>query len=160
MRHEVSAAMPNLTVAGDLLLETQIDNILISERLLAWQAGFFSIVSLLLAGVGLYGVLTYVSVRRSHEIGIRIALGARPVAVVRLVARETTVPVIVGVVVGLGCGLGLARFLTSQLFRVEPTDFWSVVAPVACIVLTALTATIRPALRAVSMDPLVVLRSN
>ena len=160
LRREIAAAGPNLTVSGDLLLETQIDNILISERLLAWQAGFFSIVSLLLAGVGLYGVLSYVSVRRSREIGIRIALGARPAEVVRLIAHETTVPVLVGVVVGTACGFGLARFLESQLFRVAPTDVAILAIPIALILFTAVIATIRPALVAVSTDPLIVLRSN
>jgi predicted permease len=158
LRKEVETAAPALTVRGTILLGSQIDNTLIGERLLALLAGFFSVVVLLLASVGLYGVVNYASVRRTREIGIRMALGARPAAIVRLIVAETSTPVIAGIVLGIAGGIGLARYLASQLFGVRPTDFWSLAAPLACILIAAVTAVLPPALRAACADPLNALR--
>jgi predicted permease len=158
LRKEIETAAPTLTVRGSILLSSQIDNTTISERLLALLAGFFSIIALLLAGVGLYGVVNYAAVRRTREIGIRIALGARRWEVVRLTAAGTALPIIAGVALGAAAGLSLARYLASQLFAVKPADFWSLAAPVACILIAAAAAVLPPALRAASADPLIALR--
>jgi predicted lysophospholipase L1 biosynthesis ABC-type transport system permease subunit len=159
LRKEIeTAAAPALMVRGSILLGAQIDNTLIRERLLALLAGFFSVVALLLAGVGLYGVINYAAIRRTHEIGIRIALGARRSAVVRLIVSDTSMPVIAGIALGIACGIGLAHYLASQLFGVQPTDFWSLAAPLACILIAAIAAVLPPALRAASADPLNALR--
>jgi len=131
---------------------------MISERLLALLAGFFSVVALLLAGVGLYGVINYAAVRRTREIGIRIALGARRASVVRLIVSDTSLPVLAGIALGIGGGIAMARYLASQLFGVKPTDFWSLAAPLACILIAALAAVLPPAFRAASADPLIALR--
>jgi predicted permease len=157
-RKEIEASAPDLTVRGSILLQAQIDNTMISERLLAILAGFFSVVALLLAGVGLYGVINYAAVRRTHEIGIRVALGARRAAVVGLVVSDTFMIVVVGVSLGIAVGIAMARYLASQLFGVRPTDFWSLAAPVVCILLVAVGAALPPALRAASADPLIALR--
>ena len=158
LRKEIETAAPALTVRGSILLASQIDNTLIAERLLALLAGFFSVVALLLAGVGLYGVVNYAAVRRTREIGIRIALGSGRGAVVRLIVSSATMPVIAGIAVGIAAGLGLARYLAAQLFGVEPADFQSLAAPVACILIAAVAAVLPPAIRAASADPLVALR--
>ena len=158
LRKEIETADPALTVRGSILLASQIDNTMIGERLLALLAGFFSVVALLLAGVGLYGVINYAAVRRTREIGIRIALGARRGAVVRLMVSGATAPVIAGIVLGIAAGLGLARYLASQLYGVNPADFWSLAAPLACMLIAAVTAVLPPALRAASADPLIALR--
>ncbi|MGA2738350.1 MAG: ADOP family duplicated permease [Bryobacteraceae bacterium] len=158
LRKEVETADPILTVRGSILLASQIDNTMIGERLLALLAGFFSVVALLLAGVGLYGVVNYAAVRRTREIGIRIALGARRAAVVRMIVSGATVPVVAGMALGMAAGLGLARYLASQLFGVKPADFWSLAAPLACIVIAAVAAVLPPAIRAASADPMVALR--
>src|SRR6185295_16282155 len=97
LRKEIETAAPALFVRGNILLASQIDNTLISERLLAMLAGFFSVVALLLAGVGLYGVINYAAVRRTREIGIRIALGSRRASVVHLVVSDMSIPVMAGV---------------------------------------------------------------
>jgi ABC-type antimicrobial peptide transport system permease subunit len=135
-----------------------VENILLTERLLAALAAFFSVVALLLAGVGLYGVIHFSAVRRTREIGIRIALGARRSSVVRLMIQETSAPVIAGAAAGIAAGSGLARYLASQLFGVKPTDFWSLAAPLACILVAAAAALLPPALRASAADPLTSLR--
>ena len=158
LRKEIEASAPNLMVRGSILLQTQIDNTMISERLLAILGAFFSIVALLLAGLGLYGVINYSAVRRTHEMGIRIALGARRAAVVGLVVSDTFMIVTVGVGLGIAGGIAMARYLASQLFGVKPTDFWSLAAPVVCILLVAVAAVFPPALRAASADPLIALR--
>jgi ABC-type antimicrobial peptide transport system permease subunit len=143
---------------GTILLRDQIDNTLTREHLLAILAGFFSVVALLLAAVGLYGVINYSAVRRTREIGIRVALGARRGSIVGLVVSDTAVFVFVGIGLGIATGLGMGRYLASQLFAVKPTDFWSLTAPVACILLVALAAVLPPALRAASEDPLIALK--
>jgi predicted permease len=158
LRKEIETTDPTLTVRGSILLASQIDNTMISERLLALLAGFFSVVALLLAGVGLYGVVNYAAVRRTREIGIRIALGARRSAVVRTIVSGATVPVVAGMALGMAAGLGLARYLAAQLFGVKPADFWSVAAPLACILIAAVAAVLPPAIRAASADPLIALR--
>ncbi|HEY1340959.1 MAG TPA: ADOP family duplicated permease, partial [Bryobacteraceae bacterium] len=158
LRKEIEAAAPTLMVRGSILLQSQIDNTLIGERLLAILAGFFSVAAVLLAGVGLYGVINYAAVRRTREIGIRIALGACRAAVVRLIVSDISMSVIVGISVGIAGGIGLARYLASQLFGVKPTDFWSLAAPLACILIAAVAAALPPALRAASADPLAALK--
>lgn len=158
LRKEIETADPTLMVRGSILLESQIDSTLNSERLLAILAGFFSVVALLLAGVGLYGVINYAAVRRTREIGIRIALGARQASVVRLIVSDTSIPVVAGIAFGIAGGIGLARYVASQLFDVRPTDFWSLAAPLACILTAAIAAVLPPAFRAASADPLIALR--
>ena len=158
LRKEIEKAAPTLTVRGSILLASQIDNTMIVERLLALLAGFFSVVALLLAGVGLYGVVNYAAVRRTREIGIRIALGARRATVVRLIVSGAAMPVIAGIALGMAAGLGLTRYLASQLFGVHPADLRSLAAPLVCILIAAVAAVLPPALRAASGDPLVALR--
>jgi predicted permease len=160
LRREIEAAAPALTVRGSILLAAQIDNLLVRERLLASLAGFFSAVSLLLAGVGLYGVIHFAALRRTREIAIRIALGARRASVVRLIMAETSAPVLAGIVAGILGGAMAARYVSSQLFGVKPTDFWSLAAPVACILVAALLALLPPAIRASGGDPVAVLRAE
>ena len=158
LRKQIETAAPTLTVRGSILLASQIDNTTISERLLALLAGFFSVVALLLAAVGLYGVVNYAAVRRTREIGIRIALGSSRPAAVRLIVSGAALPVIAGVAFGIAAGLGLARYLASQLFEVTPADLQTLAAPIACILIAAIAAVLPPALRAAGADPLPALR--
>ena len=158
LRKEIESAAPELTVRGSILLESQIANTLISERLLAVLAGFFSVVALILASVGLYGVINYVAVRRTREIGIRIALGATRSAAVRLILFDTSTPLVAGIALGIITGIWMAHYLAAQLFEVKPNDFWSLSAPLICILIAAGVATLPPALRAASAHPLDALR--
>ncbi len=158
LRKEIQSVAPTLMVSNSILLESQIDNTLISERLLALLAGFFSTVALLLAAVGLYGVINYAAVRRTREIGIRIALGARHASVVRLIVASTSTPIAAGIALGIMAGVSLARYLASQLFGVKPTDFSSLAVPITITLLAAIAASLPPAVRAVRADPLTALR--
>jgi predicted permease len=157
-RQQITAAAPDFSVRGTISLRDQIDNTMLRERLLAILAGFFSVVALLLAGVGLYGVANYSALRRTREIGIRITLGAGRGEVVRLIISKMAAFVCVGAGLGIACGLGVGRYLASQLFDVKPTDGLSVAAPIACILLATLAAGLPPALRAANADPVAALK--
>jgi ABC-type antimicrobial peptide transport system permease subunit len=123
-------------------------------------AGFFAAVGLLMAAVGLYGVLSYSVVRRTQEIGIRIALGARPGALVVAIVRDVVLMTIIGIVVGLAGGLYLSGFVKGYLHEVHPTDAFSIVMPIGCLLLTAFCATVPAARRATLLDPVEALRSE
>lgn len=120
LRDAIAAAHPSLRVFEFSLQESLLANTMLRERLLALLSGFFGVVGLLLAIVGLYGVLNYSVIRRTREIGIRLAIGAQPRSVMRLVMKDVTRQVLAGVVAGLAVGLYLARFVETLLFEVEP----------------------------------------
>jgi putative ABC transport system permease protein len=115
-------------------------------------------VGLVLAAVGLYGVLSYSVVQRTREIGIRVALGARQLGVVWTVLREAGGAALVGTAIGLAGALYLSRFVATLLFEVTPLDFWSVALPLGTLLLAALLASAVPALRVARVDPVIALR--
>jgi predicted permease len=137
-----------------------VNDNMIPERVLAVLSAFFAAAAIVLAAVGLYGVLSYGVLRRTREIGIRLALGARRGTVVRLVISE------VGLVTAIGLGVGFAggRFLSGAveklLFEVKPSDAASLGLPIALLLAGAALAAIRPALRAARIDPAVALREE
>ena len=133
---------------------------LLQERLLATMSLFFAAVALLLAGVGLYGVLNYAVIQRRREIGVRMALGARAAHVVRRVTKEMLAPVGAGSILGLAGGLAFGRLVQSILFEVKATDAVSVAAPLFTIAVVAALAALPPAIRAVRIDPAQTLRSE
>ena len=142
------------------LQSTLVNDALIRERLLAVLSCFFTLVAAVLAGVGLYGVLSYSVVRRTREIGIRVALGARRGSVVRLIVAE------IGLVTAVGLGAGfagselMARSVAKLLYEVKPTDAASVAFPLAGLLAAAAVAALRPALRAARVDPSIALREE
>lgn len=158
LRQEIQRAGPSVQVTGVTLQSTQIGNTILSERLLALLAGFFAIVALVLAAVGLYGVLSYSVVRRTKEIGIRVALGAQPLRVVRLVVTDVGLMILLGVGAGMAGGAALARFVQSILFEVKPAEFASLALPLVCLLAASFAAALPPAMRAARVDPTVALR--
>ena len=118
----------------------------------------FAGVALLLAVVGLYGMLAYSVTQRSREMGIRIALGARPMSVFRLVIRTGMMLVVVGVVLGIGGAFAATRLLSTQLFGVAPTDPIVFVIVAIALTLAGLAACVIPARRATRADPIAALR--
>jgi putative ABC transport system permease protein len=122
-------------------------------------AGFAG-VALVLAVVGVYGVISYSVVRRTREIGLRVALGASPRGPFRLVVGQGMRLAVVGIVLGLATALGVARYLRSVLFEVQPTDPVTLATAAAVLAATALAACSVPAWRASKVDPMVALRSD
>ncbi len=158
LREEVRAANPTFRVTSITSQSALVDGTLLRERMLAMLSGFFALVGLALAAVGLYGVLSYSVVQRTREIGIRVALGARQLRVVRAVMKETGGAALIGIAAGLPAALYLSRFVKALLFEVAPLDFWSLALPLGTLLLAALLAAALPALRAARVDPIVALR--
>ena len=138
------------------ILSDSVSGARFRTQLLAGFAGL----ALLLAVVGLYGMLAYAVTQRSREMGIRIALGARPMSVFRLVIRQGMTLVILGVVLGVGGALAATRLLTAQLFAVRPTDPAVFASVVAALTLAGLAACVIPARRATRADPILALRQE
>lgn len=132
----------------------------IRERLLAMLSLFFAGVALILAAVGLYGVLNYSVLQRRREIGIRMALGAQPADVIRRVGADVFGMLILGSVVGLTLGLLSERFVETILFGVKATDLRILITPAITLALAAVFAAVPPMLRAVRIDPAETLRSE
>ncbi len=132
----------------------------IRERLLATLSLFFAVVALLLAAVGLYGVLNYSVLQRRREIGIRMALGARAGDVARRVTSDVFAMLALGAVSGLAIGAGSERYLGKLLYEVKTTDLPVLAIPAVIIFVTALLAALPPVIRAVRIDPSTMLRSE
>ena len=130
------------------------------ERFQALLLGLFAMLALLLACVGLYGVISYAVVQRTHEIGVRMALGAQPLDVLRLVIRQGLSLTLAGLGIGIVAGTFVTRVLTDMLFGVTPRDPLTFVGVPALLLLVALLACYIPARRATRIDPLIALRSE
>jgi len=146
-------------VPGDVwTLKSFRDAGLGQERVSAALLSGFGVLALALAGIGLYGVLAFAVARRTHEIGIRLALGASRSNVLRLVTGQGMALTLVGLVAGLICAFGFTRLVASSLYGVQPTDPVTFVAAAAFVAVVALVATYIPARRAAKVNPMVALR--
>ncbi|HKE21317.1 MAG TPA: ADOP family duplicated permease [Bryobacteraceae bacterium] len=160
LRREVGLARPGFRVR-DVLSQVELNEAdTLRERLLALLGTFFAGVAWLLAGVGLYGVLQYSVVERRREIGIRMAIGARPGDIARRVSREALTMVFAGGAAGLGLGVALVRYVESLFYHVKATDFAILAVPALAILSAALAATLPAVMRAVRIDPAAMLREE
>jgi ABC-type antimicrobial peptide transport system permease subunit len=139
-------------------MEAQIDTRMSSERLLSRLTGLFGGLATLLAAIGLYGVLAYSVARRTREIGIRIALGAKATHVRGLVVRDVAVMLVCGTALGLAAAGLVSRSLRGMLFNVQPLDVPLYVGAVVALAAVAIAAAYLPARRATTVDPLIALR--
>ena len=130
------------------------------RRLSMMLLSLFSGIALVLASVGIYGLMSYSVAQRSRELGVRIALGAERLDVLRLVLRQGMSLALTGIVIGVGAAFGLSRVIESQLYGVRATDPTTFIAVAVLLGLTALTANLIPAWRATRVDPAVVLREE
>jgi predicted permease len=163
---EVSAAVrrtvreldQNLPVFDLKPMSALIDGATTTERLIAVLSAAFGLLATVLAAVGLYGVIAYIVLRRTQEIGVRMALGARPGDVMRLVMREVATLLSVGLVIGLAAALMAGRLVASQLFGLGGRDPAAFLAALGVLTVVALGAGSIPALRAAAIDPVLALR--
>jgi predicted permease len=158
IRGEVRGLDSQLPVFNIKTFAEQINESVSRERLVALLSGFFGLFALLLAALGLYGVMAYAVVRRTREIGIRMALGAEAASVLWLMLRETLLLVFTGIVVGLPVALAASRLTRGLLFGLTPNDLLTLVLAVSVMVVMAGLAGYLPARRATKVDPLTALR--
>lgn len=158
VRREVQALDPNQPVYNVSTMERTIEQSLDTQRLSMTLLAILASLALILAAVGIYGVMSYTVSQRTHEIGIRLAIGAQPRDVFRLVLGQGMTLTLIGVVVGLMGAFGLTRLMTRMLFGVEPTDPTTFAAIAILLIGVALVACYLPGRRATRVDPLVALR--
>jgi predicted permease len=155
----IATTNPDLALTFRSLTD-QVDASLTQERIVAILAGFFGALALLLAGLGLYGVTSYAVSRRRAEIGIRLALGATPGGVVRLVLARVTILVTIGVAVGAGLSVWASKFVATLLYGLEPRDPVTLVGAAVTLAAVGAMAGWLPAHRASRIDPAAVLRAS
>ncbi len=160
MRRKVAQMGMDFRVSNVQTQQELIDNQTVRERLLASLGGFFGAVALLLAAIGLYGVLHYSVMQRERELGIRIALGADSANIARIVTVRVMLMVFVGAIVGLCAGLASVRFIETLLYGVKATDVSVMILPAAVLLMAACCAALPVVLRAVRIDPAVMLRAE
>jgi predicted lysophospholipase L1 biosynthesis ABC-type transport system permease subunit len=158
IRRELRALDPNVPLLGAQNLEDGVNAFLKRERMIAYLCACFGALALVLAAVGLYGVMAYAVARRTREVGIRMALGAGRLDVIGMIVRESLVPVLIGIAVGIAGALAAVRLVASLLFGVAPRDPLSFVLAAAAMLAVALLAAAVPARRASRVEPLVALR--
>jgi predicted permease len=157
VKRRVAGLDPSIHL-GTSVLKTQVREGLARERLLAWLSGFFGVLATVLVMVGLYGLVSYTTLLRRNELGIRLALGAQRGSILWLVLRQGLRLAVVGVILGLVGALALTRFLSSLLFDLKPTDPATLIATSLLLVAVASLACWLPARRAAKIDPMEALR--
>ena len=158
VRNEVRVLDPGVPVSNVKTLSDMIAERISAKRLMAYILAVFALCALLLALVGIYGVMSYAVTQRTQEIGIRMALGARAADVLTLVLRNGMSLALIGVAIGLAGAFALTRLLASLLFQVTPTDKLTFAGVALTLIAVALLACYIPARRATKVDPLVALR--
>jgi ABC-type antimicrobial peptide transport system permease subunit len=160
LRKEVAQAGMGLRVSNAETQQELMDRQTVRERLLAALGGFFAGVALLLAAIGLYGVLHYSVVLREREIGIRIALGTAAGNIARIVTVRVMAMVLFGVAAGLALGAGSERYVASLLYGVKGTELSMMALPAAVLLGAAVLAALPAVMRAVRIDPVRMLRAE
>jgi len=160
IRQTLSEVDPNLTMMDLRTLDSQVAGNFNEDRLVAQLSSLFGILSLILASVGLYGVMSYFVARRTSEIGIRMALGATRGSVVTLVMRGIVWQVLIGLVLGIPASLYAGYLMKSLLYGVGSYDPWALAGAPLMLVLCAAAAGFIPARRAASIEPMQALRTE
>jgi ABC-type antimicrobial peptide transport system permease subunit len=157
---EIHAIDPTVVVYGIRTMQDRLDDSLARQRFSSTMLGAFAAFALLLAAVGLYGVLSYLVTQSTRDIGILLALGARRENILNLVVRQGMQLTLIGIFAGLLGATALTRVIASLLFGVTTTDAATFLAVPALLAVVAFTATVIPAWRASKVDPMVALREE
>jgi ABC-type antimicrobial peptide transport system permease subunit len=160
VRAIVAQADNNLPLFDVRTQTQQIEQMLYQERLMARLSSFFAILALILACMGLYGLLSYEVARRTRELGVRMALGAQKHELMRLVVRRGLSLALAGAIVGIGASMAITRLMASLLYNVRPDDPATFAGVSILLVLVAFAACSIPARRAMRIDPIVALREE
>jgi predicted permease len=158
VRNEVrtlDAAMPLFEVKT---LQGQLDETLLTDRLVAMLAAGFGLLATVLASIGLYGVMAFVVARRRKELGIRLALGAQPGALLWLVMQEVLILLAIGLAIGVPSAIGLGQLVATQLYGIQPHDPGIAVTTMVLLTIVSAAAGLIPARRASRIDPILALR--
>jgi predicted permease len=158
IRQELRVIDPALPILKIDTVSEQLDDVLVQERIIATLAGFFGVLAVLLACLGLYGVMSYTAARRTNEIGIRVALGASRRNVLGMVLKEALLMVFAGIAIGLPVALAATRLISAKLFGVSATDPLTIAGASLLMIAVAAMAGFLPAQRASKVDPMEALR--
>ena len=158
VRNEVRKIDPDLPLTNVMTMEDRLSDAVAQPRFRTTLIALFAVVALILACVGIYGVISYSVTLRTHEIGIRMALGAQTGDVLTMVIRQAIVLAVIGIALGLSASYALTSLMSKLLFGVQPTDPATFVLTAAILSITALLASYLPARRATKIDPLEALR--
>jgi len=160
LRRVISEQDKDMAVFEVMALEQLVGDRLAPRRIAAIMLGIYSAMAFALAVIGIYGVLTHTTSRRAHEMGIRLALGAQPKNLLRMVIRQGMLLVLIDLGLGMILAFALTRLIASQLYQVSPTDPASFAFAAVLLAGVALTACFFPALRATRVDPIKTLREE
>jgi putative ABC transport system permease protein len=158
IRREVLALDPNQPIVNVQTMGERLAESISQRRFNALLLSVFAMVALALAAVGIYGVMSYAVTQRTHEIGVRMTLGAQRADVLKLILRQSLILTLTGMGLGLCGALALTRVISSLLFGVNPTDALTFTVAATLLAAVALAASLIPAQRATKVDPLVALR--
>jgi predicted permease len=159
-RRIVASANPNILVDNVTTLARQVDDSIATPTLISQLSAFFGSLAVFLACIGIYGLLSYSVLRRTNEIGIRLALGAQSSTLLWMVLRESVVLLVLGLAAGLPIAIGTTRVLRDLLYQLSPNDPWTFTGAALVIAAMTLIAAWLPARRATQVDPMVALRCD
>ncbi len=160
IRHSIAEINPNILIDNVTGMEEQVDHSIAGQSLIARLTGFFGILAVFLASIGIYGLLSYSVARRTSELGIRLALGAQSKALLWMILRESILLLALGLAVGIPIALGSTRILKSLLYQLSPLDPASITFAIAAVATMTIVAAWFPAYRATKVDPLQALRTE
>jgi predicted permease len=158
IRSEVKRLDAGMPVYDVKTVQGQLDETLLTDRLIALLSAGFGLLATVLASVGLYGVMAFIVARRRKEIGLRLALGAEPAGVLWIVMREVLLLLTIGLAVGVPAAIGLGRYVSSQLYGIQPNDPWMAIGTMLLLTIVSAAAGLIPATRASRIDPILALR--
>ena len=144
IRSEVKRLDAGMPVYDVKTVQGQLDETLLTDRLIALLSGGFGLLATLLASIGLYGVMAFIVARRRKEIGLRLALGAEPSGVLWIVMREVLILLVIGLAVGVPAAIGLGRYVSSQLYGIQPNDPWMAIGTVVLLTVVSAAAGMIP----------------